>query len=74
MTISLCVLNLNNGQVVIEPMEQISKEEQNTVTDNINELLEEGQDTTAEIIAEKSYTFNEEFSCYEAASEVCILI
>lgn len=65
---------MNYEQVVIEPVDQISKEEQITITDNVNELLEEEQDTTAGIITDKSITFNEEASCYEAASEVCILI
>lgn len=44
------------------------------MTDNVNEVLQEQQAITAEIITDKSFAINEELSCYDAGSEVCILI
>jgi hypothetical protein len=61
------------GQVVNEPVDPISTEEQITVTDNVDEVLIEEQALVVASIADRSFTFKEELNCYEEESEVCIL-
>jgi hypothetical protein len=61
------------GQVVIEPMHQISTEEQTSITDSVDKVLIDEQALLVARIANKSFTFNKELNCYEEDSKVCIL-